>query len=285
MFKLKHFWILFLVVLSAIMLTGCPGTVNNNRYTVSVISLGGGGTSLTNKTVTPTGGSACPDGADGKFNASTGTLILGQDYHRVLYLQAQIKDEGGSIINISDTQNIIWSSDFDPSDILPQSIGEMYDICSNVIGVHSVTASYQGYTSVNKILLYKRIFFPDNTTSTITLNGYLVNGANPDLTLTCHSNTYSITAPGGIAVVEIKPSTWLDPVIRQDLGSIAAVPAGLSFSESLDIPMDISYICIVKESGGTGYAKILFSQGINYNPAGMDVYLEYSSTDQFQLYY
>jgi hypothetical protein len=241
---------------------------------------------MTAKTITP-GTMPDIDGKEGKFNASTEYDVKevgGTPFHRTLYLRPT--DLNGTPISVGPGESIAWDHDFDASEV--RTVQEnIIEITTNAVGVHNVSATYQGYTSVNKVVVVPRLVTGDQRYygCALKISDYDEASSSPDITFN-YSNfgdkSYTLDAPNGLAVLQITDATYLDRDARQAFCDLASIPGDLNESDyqtSLIIPADKSVLCIARDAAG-GHAKILFSQGLNCFYAGLDTYIEYIGAGQ-----
>ena len=264
---------------------GCSGSP---KFTIYLESISSSTTGNAAKYIQD-GNPLDPDGKDGKFNATTSYILPdGITVYRTLCLQAVIKDEQGNIIY---PDRVDFTHDFPASDISRQQ-ERILDINPSNPGVYNVTASYQGYSCQNTVVVLKKVIMGNtgDNTGALKLSTYDQTSTSPDISFVYNTDrSYDLTAPNGIAVVQVFDSTYLDVVPRQAICDVSEVPSNLTYVTSLTIPEDKSYILIAKDASG-GYAKILFSQGNNVAGSGGEgfpgIYMEYiASGTEFQWHF
>ncbi len=280
---MKNVYLIIVLMFLLIFIIGCGGSNSAKVSYIAVKSISGGGDVGTNR-ITPEQ-VPDPDGKNGKFNANTKFYCAqtAGDFHSTLYLQVFFYDTQGQEVSVSWDAPVNWTHDFSAEETrLGQNT--ILQITTNSIGVHTVTAEYQGLISTNTVVVVKRFFTGDQRYCgcKLKLSDYDENSSSPDITSSFDTvaKIYTLNAPNGIAVQEVMDSIYLDRDPRQKFCEIATVPtSGLTWVTQLTIPEDKTVICFAQDAAG-GTAKILFSQGLNFFYRCLDTYIEYIGPGQ-----
>lgn len=297
-------------VIAVSILAGCGGSSGSASSTPSgvklVIKFGSGSgteTAINTKSATPCNPPNC-NGSAGNYNSSTAYSLAGTLWQCVTSLQPKLHDSDGNEVALTADQcdEVQWTVS-DPSIVYQTWGGSQIDITPPNPGKYTITASLNDPTlgelsDTITVLAYKRIPLSNvaECTPGLKLNGYISTIDDADMTITQHDNntpsfldddSFTINAPHGIAIVKSEDAVWCDPEPRQDLGFIKTVPDGLEYTTSVDLTVEKSYIAIVRDGNG-GYAKMALTFGLYGSPWTynfIDTFMEYSPTENFQLYY